>query len=113
MDVTFYMVYGNQGNLPGEAECFHVSEAYEQRAYQAGTCCYCNRAYVLEIQFGVFECLTDHGHDAAQVFAGSQFRNDPAVLTMYVELRSHNTGSNEGAVLHNRSGGLVTRALDT
>ena len=56
--------------------------------------------------------LLDDGGDRLDMMAGGDLRHDAAILGVALDLRCHHGGSNVGAILEQRRGGLVAGALD-
>jgi hypothetical protein len=57
------------------------------------------------------QCLVNDGVNGFDVFTGSDFRKDPAVLGMQIYLAGDRVGMNHATVADDRGSGLITGSL--
>jgi hypothetical protein len=112
MDVPFDVMDGNERDLAGEAECFGVGDADEQRTDKSGTGSDGDSGKIRKRDSRLLERPVDNRADGAQVFPRGELGNDPAIFCVNVELGGDDARTNLPALFDNSGGGFVTRTLD-
>ena len=86
VDVAFNVVHRDEGLAGGEGDGLGVREAHEQCTCETGAVGCRDGIEIRIVEAGGFHCFTNHRNDGAEVFAGGQLRDYPAVFRMNGEL---------------------------
>src|SRR5256885_16883114 len=101
------MVYGDEWFVEGLRQGFGIGDTKEERADEAGALGDADGVDVVEGEVGFGEGFADYWNDLAEMFAGGEFGDDAAVLTVNVDLRSDDRGENFAAVGDHGGGGFI------
>ena len=112
MDVTFQVVHAHQGLSQSEGEGFAIDKADQERPDQTRSLGYRDTIHIPYSDSRMLAGLVDDWLDLAQVLAGRQFRNNPAVLRVSWDLRGDNTRENLRAIRYDGCRGLVATGFD-
>ncbi len=107
LDVTFEMVYANQGNATCKAKRLRVGEADEQTADQTWAMRNGNRIEIFELGVRHLERFAHNGHDGPDVLPAREFRHDTAIFLVNIELGRYAGRKDLGSIFHDCGCGLV------
>jgi putative nucleotidyltransferase with HDIG domain len=112
VNMPLKMIHCNQGLIQREGQGLGVSHAYQQCACQAWPLGDGNGIQAGKADTGLRQRGAHYGNNIAQVFAGSQLRNHPAIGRMNRDLGGHHARQDAPSTLHHSRGSLVTGAFD-
>jgi hypothetical protein len=112
VDVALEMVDGDEGKLLREGKRFSVGNAHKESSGEARPIGDSDRVKIAEGDIRLGECGADNRDDGAEMLAGGQLGNHPAVACVSGNLGGDDGTEGAGAALDYRCGGLVTRGFD-
>jgi hypothetical protein len=112
VDVTFEVIDGDQRFPEGIGKRFRVADADQQRTRQTRADGDSDGVQVAEGDAGLRQRSADHGHDVAQMLAGSQLGDDSAIRGVDGNLRSDHIRKSLRTPPHNGGRGFITGAFD-
>ena len=111
IEVGFMMVDAEKWLAEAEGKALGGFQSDEQRSGQAGSLGGGHGIQLRRGQASVAQGLAGDGEEIAQMFAGGQFGDDPAVGRMQTGLAGNDVGEN-GAAGNNRRAGFIARSLE-
>ncbi len=106
------MMDADERQSPSVRDRFSDLQRDEERADEPRSARHRDRVDVGQADPSSLERLRDDGHHVDDVVARGELGHDAAVLGVDVDLRGDHVGEDVRAVLDNRRGGLVARALE-
>ena len=99
---------GNFGSAGAQRQTLGHVQADHQRTGQAGSLRHGNRVQVGQAQLRTRERLLDDRHNAQDVLARGDFREDATIARMDIHLRGDNRRTQRATILDDSGGSFVT-----
>ncbi len=112
VDVGVQVVDGDQWQSASKGERFCRDYADQERSRQAWRVANGDGVQIVQLEFGIFECLVDYRDDSLNVGPSGDFWHDAVELLVQIILRGHHAAQDFTIFRNHSRGSLVAGGLD-